>query len=460
MDPETRDRTLAAGLRERGIETVVVAGADTNGLLRGKRIPLDHLERAIRDGVRMCEVVWLMDVVEEALVARPDGYEGYFPTEREGFGDLLLRPDTETLRIVPWHERTALVLADFARLDGRPVPIAPRTVLAGVVERARALGFEPACALELEFQLLRETRDTLRGKGAADLDLPARHPTTYGVHGAALSEPVVGPIRDAMRAYGLPLGACNPESAPGQFEINLRHDAAVSAADHAVLFKTGVKELVAPQGLTATFMAKPHPDWAGNSCHVHVSLSRDGANAFHAAGEADGMSRVMRHFAGGVLATMAELTALAAPTINSYKRLQPYSWAATTATWAIENRTVGLRAICEGDATRLEQRQGGGDANPYLVTAAVLAGGLHGIEHGIEPPPCTEGDVYALAPGAVPALPASLAEATDRLAESAVARRHLGDDFVEHFAATRRHELAAAARAVTDWEVARYLEAL
>lgn len=460
MDAETRDRTLTAGLRERGIETVVVAGADTNGLLRGKRIPLDHLERAIRDGVRMCEVVWLMDVVEEALVRRPDGHEGYFPSECGGFGDLLLRPDTETLRIVPWHERTALVLADFAQLDGRPVPIAPRTVLAGVVERARALGFEPACALELEFHLLRETRDTLRDKGAAELELPARHPTTYGVHGAALSEPVVGPIRDAMRAYGLPLGACNPESAPGQFEINLRHDAAVSAADHAVLFKTGVKELVAPQGLTATFMAKPHPDWAGNSCHVHVSLSRDGANAFHAAGEPDGMSRVMRHFAGGVVTTMAELTALSAPTINSYKRLQPYSWAATTATWAIENRTVGLRAICEGDATRLEQRQGGGDANPYLVTAAVLAGGLHGIEDGIEPPPCSDGDVYALAPGAVPALPASLAEASDRLAESAVARRYLGDDFVEHFVATRRHELAAAARAVTDWEVARYLEAL
>jgi glutamine synthetase len=465
MDRETRDRTsggaaLAAGLRERGVEEVVVAGADTNGLLRGKRIPLDHLAGAIRDGVRMCEVVWLMDVVEEALVHRPDGHEGYFPSERGGFGDLLLRPDTETLRIVPWQDRTALVLADFARLDGRRVPIAPRTVLAGVVERARALGFEPVCALELEFQLLRETRDSLRGKGAADLALPARHPTTYGVHGAALDEPVVGRIREAMRAYGLRLGACNPESAPGQFEVNLRHDAAVSAADHAVLFKTGVKELVAQQGLTATFMAKPHPDWAGNSCHVHVSLARDGAAAFHAPGESHGMSAVMRHFAGGVLATMAELTALSAPTVNSYKRFRPYSWAATTATWAIENRTVGLRAVCEGDATRLEQRQAGGDANPYLVTAAVLAGGLHGIEHGIEPPPLTAGDAYELAPGAVPALPASLAEATDRLAASAVARRHLGDDFVEHFVATRRHEAAAAARAVTDWEVARYLEAL
>ena len=176
----------------------------------------------------------------------------------------------------------------------RPVPIAPRTVLAGVVERARALGFEPACALELEFQLLRETRDTLRGKGAAELELPARHPTTYGVHGAALSEPVVGPIRDAMRAYGLPLGACNPESAPGQFEINLRHDAAVSAADHAVLFKTGVKELVAPQDLTATFMAKPHPDWAGNSlprarepvARRRERLPRRGRAGRHVAGDA------------------------------------------------------------------------------------------------------------------------------------------------------------------------------
>jgi glutamine synthetase len=465
MDQETRDRTsggaaIVAGLRERGVEEVVVAGADTNGVLRGKRIPLGHLERAIRDGVRLCEVLWLMDVVEEELVTRPEGHEGYFPSERDGFPDLLLLPDTDTLRIVPWHERTALVLGDFARLDGSPVPIAPRTVLAGVAERARALGFEPACAIELEFYVLRETRSTLRGKGARDLALPARHPTTYGVYGAGLEEPIVGRIREAMRAYGLPLGACNPESAPGQFEINLRHDTAVSAADHAVLFKTGVKELVAQQGLTATFMAKPHPDWAGNSCHVHTSLLRDGANAFHAPVEPDGISHLMRHFAGGVLATMAELSALFAPTVNSYKRYQPYSWAATTATWAIENRTVGVRAICEGDATRLEQRQGGGDANPYLITAAVLAGGLHGVEHEIEPPPYAEGDVYALAPGAVPALPATLAEATDRLAASAVARRHLGDDFVEHFVATRRHEVAAAARAVTDWEVARYLEAL
>jgi glutamine synthetase len=208
-------------------------------------------------------------------------------------------------------------------------------------------------------------------------------------------------------------------------------------------------------------MAKPSPDWAGNSCHVHVSLAdADGRGAFFDPAAEHEMSETMRRFAGGMLATMAELTALMAPTINAYRRFTPYSWAGTTATWGVDNRSTGVRAVCEGErGTRLEHRQPGGDVNPYLAAAAVLAGGLHGIEHEIEPPALEPGDVYARG-DAMPLLPRSLAEATELLDSSAMARDWLGADLVDHFVALKRAELEAEARAVTDWEVARYLEAL
>jgi glutamine synthetase len=236
----------------------------------------------------------------------------------------------------------------------------------------------------------------------------------------------------------------------------------VRAADEAFLFKSAVKELAAQQGLVATFMAKPRTDWAGSSCHVHMSLrDAEDRGVFFDADAEHGFSARMRAFIAGSLAGMAELTALHAPTINSYRRFTPYSWAATTATWAIDNRSVGLRAISESEhGTRVEHRQAGGDANPYLVAAAALAAGLDGIERALEAPQPTDADVYALPPGRVPALPTSLAEATDALARSELAREWLGADFVGHYVAMKRAELQASALAVTDWEVARYLQAL
>jgi glutamine synthetase len=212
----------------------------------------------------------------------------------------------------------------------------------------------------------------------------------------------------------------------------------------------------------ATFMAKPRSDWAGNSCHVHLSLAGESGEGVLFDHEAEhGISSVTRHFAGGALATRAEFTAIMAPTVNSYRRFTPYSWAGTTSTWGIDNRTVGLRAVCEGQGgTRIEHRQAGGDVNPYLAAAAVLAGGLYGIENGIEPADLIDGDVYALAPGAVPALARTLGHATELLAGSETAREWLGRDFVDHYVEMKRAECEAQMTAVTDWEIARYLEAL
>jgi glutamine synthetase len=433
-------------LAEQGIDTVVLAGADTHGVMRGKRVPTGQLERLLHHGVAFCDVLWVLHVDESDLVARPDGHAGYFPTERNGYPDILAVPDPSTLRIVPWHERTALLLCDWHGQDGTPIPIAPRTVLRRVLERAQGMGLAPQCALELEFYLLREAS----AGGLVPLD---ERSSTYGVVTGSRHEPIARRIREAMAGFGVPVEACNPETGPGQFEITLRYRDALEAADDAFLFRSAVKELAAQEGLVATFMAKPRTDWPGSSCHIHLSLE---GGAFHDDG---GLSATARAFTAGALAAMPELTAIMAPTINSYRRFSAYSWAGTTATWGFDNRSTGLRAIVEGEGgTRIEHRQPGGDVNPYLGVAAFLASGLDGIERGLAPPPAADLDVYAMADP--PVLPRSLAEATDALAGSAVARDWLGEDFVGHYVALKRAEVDAAALAVTDWEVARYLEAL
>jgi glutamine synthetase len=462
-DQDMRPTAEAAvsDLRARGIDTVIIGGTDTHGIMRGKRVPLEHLARLLDHGMPMCDVFWILHVDESDLVARPPEHVGYFPTERNGYPDILAVPDLETLRIVPWHDRTALVLCEFHQQDGGPIPISPRNVLRGVVQRARAMGVEPMCGIELEFYVLRETQSSLLTRRPTELVPLMERPSTYGVALGSAQEPLGRLFRDSARAYDLPIETCNPETGPGQFEITLRYDTALKAADDALRFKTGVKELAVKEGLMATFMAKPHPEWAGNSCHVHLSLrDADGRGAFFDGDGEHGMSRKMRHFVGGVLATMAELTAVMAPTVNSYRRYVPYSWAGTTATWGIDNRSTGLRVICEGEhGTRVEHRQAGGDVNPYLGTAAALAGGLYGITHEVEPPEYIDADVYAR-PIADVGLPPTLREATDRLAGSEMARDWLGRDFVSHFVEMKRAEVEAEARAVTDWEIRRYLEAL
>jgi glutamine synthetase len=433
-------------LRQRGVETVILAGADTHGIMRGKRIPIAELPRAVRDGIALCEVIWALPVDEVVPVERPEGHAGWFP--RDGYPDMRAVPDLDTARLVPWHDATALVLCDFVDVGGGAIPLSPRAVLRAVVERARAMGLEPIAGIELELYLLRETPDSVLAKRPSQLVAVQERPSVYGVVAASRSEPFAGAVRATLRRYGLAVEACNPESGPGQLEINLGAAPALRAADEAFLLKSAVKEIAASQGLLATFMAKPRSDWPGSSCHLHLSLR-------------DATPSTMRHFIGGLLQGMAELTAIVAPTPNSYRRLVPYSWAATTATWSVDNRSAGVRAICRGgEVTRVEHRQAGADANPYLVTAAALAAGLDGVRRACEPPPPVDGDVYALAESAAPPLPASLAEATDLLERSALARDWLGDDVVDHCVAMRRNELAAQATAVTDWETARYLEAL
>ncbi len=273
----------------------------------------------------LCDVFWVMHVDESDLVARPHGSTGYFPTEKLGYPDIVAKVDPTTLRLVPWHQDTALLLADWhLPHDGGPVPISPRDVLHNVVERTRELGYEPMSALELEFYLLKEQVGTSHHKRADELVPLQEAPSTYGVVLGSHQESIGAVIRDQMLRYGLPVEACNPETGPGQFEITMRYGSSLKAADDAFLFKSGVKEVAAQHDLLATFMAKPNSAWAGNSCHIHVSLrDEDGRGAFWSADDPYQMSSTMRHFAAGVLSTMAELTALMAPTPNSYRRYVP-----------------------------------------------------------------------------------------------------------------------------------------
>jgi glutamine synthetase len=461
LSPEALD--LLARVDADGVRTIVVGGSDTHGVMRGKRLPVSQLRAVLEHGMPLCDVFWVMHVDESDLVARPEGHVGYFPTEKLGYPDITAIPDLSTARLVPWHDDSLLLLCDWhLPHGGGPVPISPRNVLKSVVERAHAMGFEAYSALELEFYLFDEPLGTHHRKRPAELVPLQERPSTYGVVLGSHQEDISSVIRQSMLEYGLPIEACNPETGPGQFEINLRYDRSLRSADDAFLFKSAVKEVAGQLGFLASFMAKPNHEWAGNSCHTHISLrTLDGDPVFFDAADSDGVSATMRQFVGGILATMPELTALMAPTPNSYRRYTPYSWAGTTATWGVDNRSTGLRAIIEGPyGTRLEHRQPGGDVNPYVATAVALAGGLHGIANGIDAPELMRDDVYAMPASAVPGLPRSLSEALDLLDGSAMAREWFGADFVDHFVAMKRAELDAQALAVTDWEVSRYLEAL
>jgi len=454
---------LLARIESEGIRTVMIGGSDTHGVMRGKRLPAAQLRGVLEHGMPLCEVFWVIHVDESELVPRPADHVGYFPTEKKGYPDIMGHADLASARTVPWHEDTLFMICDWHLPHGGPgVPISPRHVLRTVVERAEQMGFDAYSALELEFYLFDEPLGTHHRKRPAELLPLNERPSTYGVVLGSHQEDIASVIRTHMLDYGLPIEACNPETGPGQFEINLRYDRSLKSADDAFLFKSAVKEVAGQLGYLASFMAKPNHEWAGNSCHTHISLrDREGNGVFFDSAEPQGISRTMRHFAGGILATMPELSALMAPTPNSYRRYAPYSWAGTTATWGVDNRSAGLRAIVEGPmGTRLEHRQPGGDVNPYLATAVTLAAGLHGIAEGIEPDDLIDDDVYAMPAGSVRGLPRSLGEATDMLEASSLAREWFGDDFVGHFVAMKRAELDAQAAAVTDWEVSRYLEAL
>lgn len=444
---------VVARLRERGIERAKVGGFDIDGVLRGKYVSLDKLESILAKGFGFCDVIFGWDVADALYAsASVTGWHTGYPDAHA-----LLDPTTE--RVIPWEPGVVAFLADFRDATGAPHPACPRSLLKRVIERLAARGFEAKVSLEFEFFLFRETRESLVQKNFSELT-----PLDPGMFGyswlrTGQDAELMADLHASLTGAGIAVEGLHTETGPGVYEAALAATHPLRAADDAALFKTTVKQVAHRHGLTATFMAKWNAALPGCSGHIHQSLWRSGKSAFYDAAEEAGMGETMRHYIGGQIALMRELTAMMSPTVNSYKRYVPGLWAPLAPSWGLENRTAALRIIGAGQpqALRVEHRQGAADINPYLGLAASLGAGLWGIEHAIEPPPPTVGD-----PGVPPAgaLPSTLAEATELFAASEAARDLFGAAFVEHFAMTRRWEWECYRRAVTDWELKRYFEAI
>jgi glutamine synthetase len=436
---------LKAAVRNGSIDTVVVAFTDMQGRLVGKRVHggyfVEHDVAA--HGIEGCAYLLALDMEMEPV----PGYA--FANWDSGYGDFRARPDLATLRRLPWLEGTALVLCDLEHHDGRPAAPSPRQVLKRQVERARALGFEPMFGSELEFYVFGESYAEANSKRYRLLTPSAPYILDYHVLAATYDEPLIRQIRNGMQGAGIAVESSKGEAWPGQHEINFVFTDALAMADNHVVYKNGAKEIAHQNGRSITFMAKPDETWIGSSCHIHSSLWREGANAFAAE------PGTFERYLAGQIACLAELAIFAAPTVNSYKRFAAGSWAPTTLAWGHDNRTCGFRVVGDGQSRRTETRIPGGDANPYLAFAALLASGLHGIENELELPPPLEGNAYE---SDAERFPATLYDGIEALETGSTARSAFGDEVVEHYLNMARVEQDAYDSAVTDWERFRSFE--
>ncbi|MGB3896309.1 glutamine synthetase family protein [Mycolicibacter sinensis] len=432
------------------IDTVVVALTDMQGRLVGKRVTAQHfLDEVAGHGVECCSYLLAVDVEMNTVPGYPIADWG------TGYGDLVLRPDFATLRRIPWLPSTAHVLADAYWPDGNPVAVSPRQILAAQLARLAERELVAYAATELEFLVFDDSYRQAWAGGYRGLTPGTDYNADYGLVAGTRLEPLLRDIRLGMTGAGMRCEGVKGECHTGQQEITFRYDEALVACDNHSVYKSGAKEIADQHGKSLTFMAK-FDEREGNSCHVHLSLrSTDGSAVFADPAAPHGMSAMFRSFLAGVLATLSELTLCYAPNINSYKRFVGGSFAPTVVGWGLDNRTCALRVIGRGDSLRMECRVPGGDVNPYLAVAALIAAGLHGIDNELELPDPVEGDAYH---AGLPHLPSTLAEAAGAFAESAMARKAFGDDVVAHYLHGARVELDAFNTAVTDWERVRGFE--
>ncbi|HEY3130744.1 MAG TPA: glutamine synthetase family protein [Acidobacteriota bacterium] len=443
---------LKQNFKERGIRHVKIGLFDIDGVLRGKYVSLEKFFSAIEHGMSFCDVVFGWDSGDTL-------YDNVKTTGwHTGYPDAPVCVQLDTFRVIPWEPDTAFFLVDFQGSEKSAAAISPRRVVERVAERARQMGFQAFSSAEYEYFFFRETSTSLREKHFQNLQPFSPGMFGYSVLRASTYADFLHQLIDSLNAFDVPIEGLHTETGPGVYETAIRFDTILRAADKAALFKTSMKEMAARAGLVASFMAKPYPNLPGCSGHVHQSLwSADSSkNLFYAEDRPDRITDLMRSYIAGQVSLMSEFAVLSCPTINSYKRLVPGTWAPVNASWGVENRTAAVRAIPTGPkSSRVEYRLAGADGNPYLSMAAALASGLYGIENNLTLPPAVAANAYE--DSACP-LPKTLAEATARLKESSIARRYLGGEFVEHFVATREWEVRKFGEAVTDWERERYLE--
>ncbi|MFI9024955.1 glutamine synthetase family protein [Streptomyces sp. NPDC053560] len=432
------------------IDTVVLAFTDMQGRLQGKRFAARFfLDDVLAHGSEGCNYLLAVDVDLNTV----DGYA--MSSWERGYGDFCMHGDTGTLRRTPWSPGTALLTADLAWHDGSPVVASPRQILRRQLDRLAEHGWRAYAGTELEFMVFKDTYEDAWSRGYRDMHPANLYNVDYSVLGTSRVEPLLRRIRNEMGAAGMIVESAKGECNLGQHEIAFRYDEALTTCDQHAVYKTGAKEIAAQEGMALTFMAK-YDEREGNSCHIHLSLrGEDGAPVLADADGEYGMSPLMRHFLAGQIAAMRDFTLLYAPNINSYKRFRPGSFAPTAVAWGPDNRTCALRVIGQGHAHRLENRLPGGDVNPYLAVAGMVAAGLYGIEHKLELPEACTGNAYA---GDAQHVPTTLREAADLWEKSPIAQAAFGEEVVAHYLHMARVELDAYDSAVTDWERFRSFE--
>jgi glutamine synthetase len=456
IDRAELKRRAAAG----EIETVLAVFPDLYGRLMGKRFDAEHfLARIAEGGTHACNYLLTVDMEMEPVA----GYE--FANWQKGYGDFHLVPDFRTLRQASWLDRTAVVLCDLqSEHDHALIEPAPRTMLLKQIEAASKLGYDAMAASELEYYFFRNSYRDAASADYRNLEPAGWYLEDYHALQGTREEDYNGLLRRHLKQSGIAVESTKGEWGKGQHEVNVEYTDVLSMADNHTILKQCAKEIADRLGVSVTFMAKLSDKQAGSSCHVHLSLWKDGRNAFAGrkklgAGEAGGGiegSGIFLKFLAGWLAHAPEVMVFYAPNVNSYKRYQSGSWAPTHLAWSRDNRTAGFRVVGSGESLRIECRIPGADCNPYLVYAAALASGLDGIANDLRPPAEFRGDAYHASD--LPRVPKTLAEAIERFEQSEFCRRAFGADVVQHYAHYFRTEQTSYDRAVTDWERGRYFE--
>lgn len=434
------------------VDTVLVCLVDMQGRLMGKRFHVSNFIESAWEETHCCNYLLATDLEMDT----PDGYAS--TSWESGYGDYVMKPDLQTMRLLPWLECTAMVLCDI--LDHhthQPVSHSPRQVLKSQIQRLNALGFDAMMATELEFFLFKQSLEELQQSHFMELQPISAYNEDYHILQTTKEEPVMRRLRNGLFDAGIPIENSKGEAEAGQEELNIKYSDALSCADHHSIAKHATKEIAWQQGHSATFLPKWHIDRVGSASHVHLSLWNDGQNAFYDAQGEHGKSALMEHFVAGMIHYAAEYTVLLAPYVNSYKRFMKGTFAPTKIAWSVDNRTAGFRLCGEATkAVRIECRIPGSDMNPYLAQAALLAAGIKGIEDKMALAPPATGDMYN--DTSVPEIPATLRSAIELMRKSNMLIDALGKDVVEHYVRCAEWEQEAFDNAVTQWEVARGFE--
>jgi glutamine synthetase len=453
MQHKVSVKEITGILNEKGINKVKIAVTDIDGILRGKIVSLEKFLSIAEKGFGFCDVIFGWDASDVAYD------NATFTGWHTGYPDATALIDLNTHRDIPWENDLPFFLADFGDNNGNAHPTCPRTLLKNVVSQATQQGYIPYFSQEFEWFNLSNTSNDLHEQQFRNLKPITSGMFGYSVLRASQNGPFFHDLFDLLTKFNVPIEGLHTETGPGVFEAAIKYSEAVEAADRAVLFKSGVKEIGHRHSVMPSFMAKFNESLPGCSGHVHQSLwSRDGStNLFGDEKRAGKISELMESYIAGQLHCLPQILPMYAPTVNSYKRLVEGAWAPTTITWAFDNRTTALRVLCGGKSTRLETRVVGSDSNPYLAMAACLASGLYGVRNKmkltIAP---TTGSGYADKSNGM--LPKNLSEATTAMKTSSVAKELFGEKFVEHFTGTREWEWRQYSKAVTDWELKRYFE--